>query len=99
MVDFAFEAEVIHWRGPAPFFFVPVPSIHRGAIQQLAKRVSYGWGMIPVNAVIAGVDFSTALFPKDEGYLLPLKATVRKQCAITAGDRIAVEMYIGVPKR
>jgi hypothetical protein len=26
MEPFAFEAEVIHWRGPSPFFFAPLPA-------------------------------------------------------------------------
>jgi hypothetical protein len=50
--------------------------------------------VIPVEAVVGGTSFTTSLFPKDEGYLLPLKDAVRKAGAITAGDEIAVEMSL-----
>ncbi len=94
MAQFSFEAEVIHWRGPSPFFFAPIPSHHAAALRQAAKLVSYGWGMIPVEATIGAVAFTTSLFPKDETYLLPIKAQVRRKANITAGDAIAVELTI-----
>jgi len=28
LADLSFEAEIIEWRGPAPFYFVAVPSEH-----------------------------------------------------------------------
>ena len=94
MVQFEFEAKVIYWRGPSPFFFAPVPSRHSGEIRHLSKRVTYGWGMIPVEAAIGGVVFRTSLFPKDEAYLLPLKTDVRRKFNLTAGDLISVELKI-----
>jgi hypothetical protein len=96
---FKFEADVIEWRGPSPFFFVPVPAAAAADIRAIAKFVTYGWGVIPVAAVIGGVRFTTSLFPKDEAYLLPLKVVVRRQANITAGDRVAVDMTVGAPAR
>jgi len=91
---FAFEAEVIYWRGPSPFFYAPLPADHAAEIRRLARAVTYGWGMIPVDATLGGVTFYTALFPKDETYLLPLKAAVRRRTNVTAGDVVAVEMAL-----
>jgi hypothetical protein len=91
---FGFEAEVIHWRGPSPFFFAPVPPHLAEGVRQASRRVTYGWGMAPVEAKIGDVVFQTALFPKDGTYLLPLKAAVRRRGDITAGDRIRVEMIV-----
>ena len=85
---------MIHWRGPQPYFFAPVPAQHAEAIRAAARFVSYGWGVIPVEARIAGVVFTTSLFPKEGAYLLPIKAAVRRKASITAGDLIAVEMTI-----
>jgi hypothetical protein len=90
----AFEAVVIHWRGPAPFFYAPIPAPEADEIRQAAKLVSYGWGMIPVDAAIGDVTFYTALFPKDGTYLLPLKAEVRRRAGVTAGDRISVALTL-----
>ena len=89
-----FEATVIHWRGPAPWFYAPLPAEHAATIRQASRLVSYGWGCIPVEARIGEVSFRTSLFPKDETYLLPLKAAVRKRADITAGDAVQIEMTV-----
>lgn len=94
MSQFSFEAEVIHWRGPSPFFFAPLPAPEAEEIRRLSKLVTYGWGMIPVEVEVGGVVFTTAMFAKDGTYYLPLKAAVRKKANVTAGDRIAVEMTV-----
>jgi hypothetical protein len=98
-VQFKFEATVIHWRGPSPFFFAPIPPRYGEEISELSKLVAYGWGMIPVDATIGGVVFYTALFPKDGTYLLPLKTDVRRKTGITAGDLISVDMTIRPVRR
>jgi hypothetical protein len=94
MLQLKFQATVIHWRGPSPFFFVAIPPEHAADIRQAAKLVSYGWGVIPVAAEIGGVAFTTSLFPRDETYLLPIKVAVRRKRNITVGDTIDVEMTI-----
>ena len=94
MAQFEFEATVIHWRGPSPYFYAPVPPAHAEDIRRASKLVSYGWGVIPVEAEIGGIRFTTSLFPRDGGYLLPLKDAVRKPNAITAGDTVSVNMTI-----
>lgn len=94
MLELGFETEVVYWRGPAPFFYAPIPAEHVEEIRQVAKHVTYGWGMIPVTARIGALEFYTALFPKDDTYLLPLKAAIRRKSNITAGDVISVGMRI-----
>lgn len=95
MPPLRFQTIVIHWRGPSPFYFGAIPAAHVAEVAKAAKRVTYGWGMIPVEARIADVRFTTSLFPKDQGYLLPIKAAVRKTCDVTVGDTINVELSIG----
>ena len=97
LAAFSFRAEVIHWRGPAPFFFVAAPAPHDAELRRIARAVTYGWGMIPVTAEIGGVAFTTSLFPKDETYLLPIKAAVRRKANVTAGDTITVKMTVRPP--
>ena len=96
MLSFRFEAGIIHWRGPAPFYFAPVPQTIADQIAAVASQVSYGWGVIPVEARIGAVVFTTSLFPRDGTYLLPLKDAVRKQLA--DADRMLIEMTIGTRK-
>jgi hypothetical protein len=97
LARFSFEATLIHWRGPSPFVFAPVPLDVAAELRRLAKLVTYGWGMLPVEASLGGVSFTTALFPKDETYLLPVKAAVRRKAGITVGDTLTVALAIRAP--
>jgi hypothetical protein len=99
LTQIRFEAKVIYWRGPSPFFYAPIPASHVEALRTAARIVTYGWGMIPVEARIGEVAFATSLFPKDETYLLPLKTVARRAANITAGDTIDVELTIRPPRR
>ncbi len=89
-----FAGRVIEWRGPSPYYFVPVPDEESADIREVAAMATYGWGVIPVEARIGEVAFETSLFPKNGGYLLPLKDAVRKPQAISAGDDVSVEMTV-----
>ena len=95
MLTLSFETEIIEWRGPSPYFYAPIPAEHVDDVRRAAKVASYGWGVVPVDAMIAEVRFTTSLFPKDGGYLLPLKDAVRKRLNVTVGDSIAVMLRIG----
>lgn len=89
-----FAGTVIEWRGPSPYYFVPVPDEESADIREVAAMATYGWGVIPVVARIGETDFETSLFPKDGGYLLPLKDAVRKRQGITAGQDVTVELTV-----
>jgi hypothetical protein len=93
-VTFLFAGQVIEWRGPAPYYFVPVPAEECADIREVAAMATYGWGVIPVEARIGGIAFTTSLFPKDDGYLLPLKNAVRTPQGLAAGDDVTVEMTV-----
>jgi len=90
----AFTGRVIEWRGPAPYYFVPVPDQESADIGEVARMATYGWGVIPVEARIGDTAFTTSLFPKDGGYLLPLKVAVRRPEGLTAGDDVSVDMTV-----
>ena len=89
-----FEAEVIEWRGPSPYFFVAVPEPACDDLRIASRDLSYGWGVIPVTVRIGTTTWSTSLFPKDGGYLVPLKDRVRAAESIEQGD--AVELVLTV---
>jgi len=93
-VELVFASRVIEWRGPSPYYFVPVPDEESADIREVAAMASYGWGVIPVEARIGQVAFETSLFPKDGGYLLPLKDAVRKPQGLTPGDDVSVQMTL-----
>ncbi|ROR66896.1 DUF1905 domain-containing protein [Agrococcus jenensis] len=94
-MELDFSAVAIEWRGPAPFVFVPVPPDESELIQDSASELTYGWGVIPVEATIGTTTFTTSLFPRDGGYLLPLKVAVQRAEGIGVGDAMDVRMRLG----
>lgn len=89
-----FTGEIIYWRGPAPFFFVPVPEEESRDIKAISNDVTYGWGVIPVTVQIGKTEFKTSLFPKGELYLVPLKVVVRNAEKLEEGDEVTVKLHI-----
>jgi uncharacterized protein DUF1905 len=93
-MDFEFEGPVIEWRGPAPYYFVRIPEEESEIIKLAAKGMEY-WGQVPVVVRIDDVDFTTALFPKDGLYLLPVKDAVRKKAGIEVDQVLTVGLNVG----
>lgn len=91
--EFEFEGAVVEWRGPAPFYFVAIPAEESADIKRVAKGIEY-WGQVPVTVRIGNTQFSTALFPKDGRFLLPLKDAVRKAAGIAVDQVVAVELSV-----
>lgn len=94
LVEFVFASRVIEWRGPSPYYFLPVPDEESADIREVAALATYGWGVIPVEARIGESSFETSLFPKDGGYLLPLKDAVRTPRRLSTGDEVTVWLAV-----
>ncbi len=94
-MELEFTEEVFQWRGPAPFYYVAVPEEESGDIHEVAARVTYGWGVIPVQVRIGGTSWQTSLFPKDGRYLVPLKVAMRRAEGIEDGEQVTVRLSIG----
>jgi hypothetical protein len=95
-VELEFTGEVWHWRGPSPYHFVTVPEPESAELRSAASLVTYGWGMIPVQLSIGATRATTSLFPKDGGYVVPLKDKVRTAERITVGDIVTVRLAVDV---
>ena len=93
-MELEFSGPVVSWRGPAPFHFVAVPEEECDELRDAAAVVSYGWGVIPVSGRIGSTDFTTSLFPKDGGYLVPIKNAVRKGEGLDVGDTVTIRLSI-----
>lgn len=89
-----FSETIIYWRGPAPWYFVPVPEEESQGLKAISSFVTYGWGVIPVVARIGSTEWTTSLFPKDEHYLVPVKASVRKAEQLDEGDLVTVQLDV-----
>jgi len=93
-VTIEFSGAVWYWRGPAPFFFVTVPEDESRQLQEIVSRVTYGWGMVPVNARIGSSEWYTALWPKDGKYILPIKSAIRKKESVEEGCMVHAQLEV-----
>jgi hypothetical protein len=94
-VKIKFQGAIIEWRGPSPFYFVPVPEGPSKKIKAMAAQLSYGWGVIPVLGKIGKTEFSTALIPRDGLYYLPIKNAVRFAEELEVGSEVSVSISVG----
>ena len=89
-----FSGTIWYWRGPAPFYFVTVPEDDSRELKAVSGAVTYGWGMIPLRARIGQTEWRTSLFPKDDRYVVPVKASVRRAEAIGEGDVVDLTLEL-----
>ena len=75
------------------FFTVPEEQCQEIRAQSLAHRG--GFGSVKVEAQVNHITWRISVFPqKSGGYILPVKAAVRRDAGIAAGDEIRVELEI-----
>lgn len=89
-----FTEKIFYWRGPAPWFFVRVPVEESAELKKIASLITYGWGVLPVQAQIGKTKWNTSLFPKDGLYLVPIKASVRKAEKLAEGEAVTIQLYV-----
>jgi hypothetical protein len=96
-IDLEFRGEVILWKGPAPYLFVPVPEAESAEISAVASLVTYGWGVIPVAVRIGESTWTTSLFPRAGRYLVPIKVAIQKAESLEVGDPVTASVRITLP--
>jgi hypothetical protein len=65
-------------------------------IKAMSSELTYGWGVIPVTVRIGRTTYRTSLFPKDDRYVVPVKAAVRSAEKLELGDTVTLRMTTGV---
>ena len=91
-MEYEFTAQMIEWRGPAPFYYLPMPHDMASEIKAMASQLTYGWGVIPVKVTIGKTTLTTSLFPKDGTYLVPVKNAIRLPEGLTLGQSVRVRL-------
>jgi hypothetical protein len=89
-------------KAPASWHFLTLDGEVAEAIHALAlmRRLEYGhkrgWGSIKVRATIGDTGWETSIFPAKHigGWLLPVKAVVRKAEGLVAGDAVSVTVQL-----
>ena len=84
------------WSGESgSWHFVTVPEEEAVAIRAHGLLHRGGLGSVKVEATIKGVTWRTWVFPqKTGGYILPVKAEVRRRAAIAAGDEVTLTLEL-----
>ena len=81
--------------GQGSWHFLTVPEGEAGEIRAHSLFSRAGFGSVKVEATVSGVTWRTSVFPqKSGGYILPVKASVRRDAGIAAGDEVTVELEI-----
>ncbi|HZU85900.1 MAG TPA: DUF1905 domain-containing protein [Anaerolineaceae bacterium] len=91
-----FSSRIWYWRGPAPYYFVTIPEQPSRQLKAVSKFVTYGWGVIPVLARIGETEWQTSLIPKNGGYLLPVKDSVRNVENLEIDDDVTVQLRVNM---
>lgn len=93
------------WRwttpaAPAAWFFITIDgaageALSATALMRRLEGVAKGFGSIKVSATIGGSTFNTSVFPSKElGWMLPVKAAVRKAEGLAEGDSVTVMLAL-----
>jgi hypothetical protein len=84
------------WNGDsASWHFISVPPEQSAEIRAHSLANRGGFGSVKVAATINRIAWRTSVFPqKSGGYLLPVKASVRRDAEIAAGDEVTVELEL-----
>jgi hypothetical protein len=83
------------WKGEQAgrWYFLTVPEEQSVEIKAHALGNPRGFGSVKVEARITDVVWRTSVFPLNGGgYLLPVKAEVRRKTGIAAGDEVTLEL-------
>ncbi len=88
------------WRSEPPakgsWHFLTIDGQIAAEIRYAALGRTGGFGSVKVTATIGATRWQTSLFPHREsgGFLLPLKAEVRRAEGIAAGDMVTVSLRL-----
>ena len=84
------------WSGEtASWHFITVPEEQSDEIRVHSLANRGGFGSVRVEVSIGNVTWRTSIFPqKSGGYLLPVKADVRRRADIAAGDEVSLTLEL-----
>lgn len=99
------ETELWRWTPEPPakasWYFVTITGAAADAIRARAFELramggARGFGSVRVRASVDGVAFDSSVFPHKEsgGYLLPVKAEVRRKAGVGEGDLVEVGIWV-----
>lgn len=81
---------------PSSWHFVTITGEVAAGIRAAAPGRSAAWGSVYVKVRLGDTSWATSVFPSKDvgGYLLPVKAAVRKKERVAEGDVVTVELRV-----
>ena len=96
-LDLDFTAELWVYPGASAWHFVTLPG-HIADQIKFVRQKQPGFGTVRVKARIGKTEWQTSLFPDkaSNGFLLPIKAAVRRNENLAVGDSLSVSIVVAV---
>lgn len=100
MAKYSFSAKVWKYRGHAGWYFATLPKALSKKIRSKHAISEEGWGRLKTTATIGKSKWKTSIWfdTKADGYLLPIKATVRKKEKIETNSLIEAQLLLEIDK-
>lgn len=102
--DLRYKARLWRWTGPSgggTWHFLTIDgdagdALSGTALMRKLEGLARGFGSLKVKARIGESSFTTSVFPSkaDDGWLLPVKASVRRAEDIAEGDEVEVFLEV-----
>ncbi|MDG1437715.1 MAG: DUF1905 domain-containing protein [Emcibacteraceae bacterium] len=100
-LDFTITAPLWLYQGKGAWYFISVNGEEAEQVKFFTDpkntgRKRRGWGSVKVKAIIGKTTWETSIFPSkgSGGYLLPVKAAVRKAEKLLDGNEVTVHLKI-----
>jgi len=96
MLGMIVHSTLWRWDGErVSWHFITVPAEKADEVRAHSLVNRGGFGSVRVEATVNGITWRTSVFPqKSGGYLLPVKAEVRRRADIGANDAVTVELVL-----
>lgn len=102
--EWTFSGPVWLWKGQnadgkpsaTSWHFLTIAGAVAEAVRAAAPGRSAAWGSVYVSVTLGATSWKTSLFPSKNvaGYLLPIKAAVRKAERVAEGDVVTVKLRV-----
>lgn len=97
---YSFEGKVWRSKGPGGWYFVTLPKLVSDQIKETHRVSEEGWGRLKTTATLERTKWQTALWydSKSCGYILPIKAQIRKKESVLEGTMVKVVIEFELEK-
>jgi Domain of unknown function (DUF1905) len=95
------QTQGVLWRypGPAGWYFVTLDAGLSQWIRALETKRKVGWGYVKAQVTLGKSTWETTLFPsKEHGYLVAIKAVIRKKEKVGEGDTLVLTLNLEPPE-